>query len=161
MQRHLGIALKRGLKRALEAAVHLESVHSPRDRGQSGREHAQARADLQHHIVRPALELSQDDAQDVVVYEKVLAQVALRYYAELLDARQRDLLQAGGGRAARPRDFALSAGAPSRATGLRPSLGLQERPFSAANRGNARCAFASTCAANSSTVTPRSPATHS
>ena len=62
----------------LEPPVDLDGVHVRDAFGEEARQHSESRADLQHNVVGPELGQALDHAQDVLVDEKVLAQVLAR-----------------------------------------------------------------------------------
>ena len=61
-----------------ERAVDLDSVDERDASGEVAGEHAKARADLQHDVVRVQLGEPADDAEDVLVDEEMLAELLLR-----------------------------------------------------------------------------------
>jgi hypothetical protein len=73
--------------------------HAGKGRGQD----AEPRPHLEHYVLGSALQLTQNDAQNVVVDQEVLPQIAFRLYAELDQPGQRDLAQRPPGTCRRSR----------------------------------------------------------
>ncbi len=73
-------------ERGLERAVDLHHVQVAHARGQVLREHAEPAADLEHHVGGVELGGALDHAQQVVVDQEVLAELAVRPHVELPQA---------------------------------------------------------------------------
>src|SRR5688500_376294 len=75
-------------QRGLEPAVALDDVDVAGALGEVLGEHAEAAADLEHHIVAAELGGARDDLEQVRVDQEVLAQLAVRADPERLHAAQ-------------------------------------------------------------------------
>ncbi len=96
---HVGVALERARERLLQPPVDLDCVHVRAALRQPGCERADARADLERDVLALQRGEPLDHAQQVVVDEEVLAELAIGPQAELRQACERDLARRAHGSA--------------------------------------------------------------
>ena len=104
------------VERLLEPPVDLDRVHVRAAPGEARRERADARADLERDVVGRERRQPLDHAEQVVVDEEVLPELAIGPQAELGQPGERDLARRAHGRAKTRAAFASTCAASSPAS---------------------------------------------